>query len=198
MNKEGALLSMAIFINASATTLLFTWVNDYAFEFKHFAQGAAMQMLTSFQTGAVLSALCFAWMMTRVHSTRLMIFNPLLCIAVLTVGILTQSQLVFGICIFICGLLMGVVFSLMISMGGTLFPHKSGTITGILGMANMMGNALITLLSGQALRFISIGTMMPISCGLLVLLLVLTYWFRQRYRGLMPKAAPNTGHLVVK
>lgn len=189
--KEGVLLSAAIFVNSCGCTLLFTWIATYAQQVKGFAQGVSMQMLTGYQTGAVLSALLFAWVLTRVHTTKLMVFNPLVSIALLGAAMLTPSLPVFSVLIFLCGLLLGVTFSLVVTTGGALFSQRSGTASGMLGMANMMGNALITLVSGQALRFTGVGTLMVASMVMLGLMVALSLWFRMRYLSLKPQAGAH-------
>lgn len=192
------LLGAAIFINSCATTLLFTWITEYAHQFKGFEQAASMQVLTGYQVGAVISALTFAWVLTRVHTTRLMVLNPIVATAALGLALLTRTYAVLSISILLYGVMIGVVFSLMITTGGALFPHRSGTVTGILGMANMMGNSFITLLSGQALRFTGVDTLMVVALVLQVVVILLSVWFRRYYLAHNPQATPDAGRVMVR
>lgn len=196
--KEGWLLSAAIFINSCGVTLLFTWITAYAQQAKGFAQGPAMQVLTGYQIGAALSALGCAWVLTRVHASRLMILNPLIAAIALGIAMASPSHAVFSACIFVCGLMLGVTFSLVISMGGVLFPHRSGTASGMLGTANMLGNSLITLASGQALRVTGVDTLMIASLVLLGGMVLLSLWFRARYLALQPRAAHPQQRIILR
>ena len=184
--REGLLLAICTLLSASLGSINYTWLPTYGVVVKGFSEGTAVRLLTAYQIGAVVGSFCFAYLLKKIHSSVLMIANPLLGSLMLGLSLFTKNDGLVFFFIFMTGLLLGVYFSLCINMGGELFFEHSGSATGAIGTVSMVGNTLMVMLSGKLLPKIGVtNVFLSASIGLLLLVMIASY-FRYVYSKLKP------------
>ena len=170
------LLASITFLFSSGNSVFRTWLSTYSHEIQGMTIEKSVGMLTYLQIGNVLGAFIFAYILTKVHSTKVLIANGIIA-SISLVLFLTQD---FGQVIFlmIVGAVLSISFSLALNIIGELFIENSGQATGFIGTASMSAGMVMTFITGRLLPIIGITNLMWTSVGIIGLATVLALIFR--------------------
>lgn len=185
LKKEGAVLGLCMMFFAVFQAIVFTWMPTFAQAGKGLSEGTSLSVLSAFQIGSVTGAVVFSQVLRRVHTTLLLILNPLLTLGFF-MGLLVVSDVrLLFLSSFMIGFFMGTFFSLCINMGGELFADKAGTVTGLIGTVNMLASSIAVIVSGQLIKRLDVVPVYQIVPIILAGLVVCTIVFRTMYKKLL-------------
>lgn len=175
--RAALLLGVITFVYSSGNSIFRTWLGTYAFEVRGASLEESVGMLTYLQVGNVIGAFLFAYVLTKIHSTKVMITNALIASIVL---VLFLSN-IFGsvLLIMIVGAILSISFSLSLNIIGELFIDNSGQATGFIGTASMSGGMIMTFVSGRLLPIMGVEKLMWLSVGLIIFAGALAIIFRK-------------------
>lgn len=181
LKKEGMMIASCILLYATFQCVIYTWLPTYMMSAKGFSEASGLNTLSLFQAGSVLGAIVLAQVMRRVHPSVVMYANPACSFVLLFILLFTQNAtLVYGLCFFI-GFFYSIIFSLCINMGGELFARHAGAATGAIGSGNIIGNALVNLITGKLVLTVSIESIYFACLIVLALLTLAGLRLRKRY-----------------
>ena len=183
--REKALFNVAIllavitFLFASGNSLIRTWVSTYSLEVKEMTLDNSIGMLTYLQIGNVLGAVAYAYILTKVHSTKVMIFNGFM--ASIGLSLFLSFTTADVLLLMIVGSALSVSFSLSLNIIGELYAENSGGATGFIGTASMASGMVITFLSGQLLPIIGVKLLMWSAIIIILTATALAIIFRRKF-----------------
>lgn len=183
--KEKSLFNVAIllavitFLFASGNSLVRTWVSTYSLEVKEMTLDNSIGMLTYLQIGNVLGAVAYAYILTKVHSTKVMIFNGFM--ASIGLSLFLSFTTADVLLLMIVGSALSVSFSLSLNIIGELYAENSGGATGFIGTASMASGMVITFLSGQLLPIIGVKLLMWSAIIIILTATALAIIFRRKF-----------------
>lgn len=178
--KEGVLLLLCTLLSASFTCTMSTWLPEYLQKIKLWTPALSLSTLSLYQVGAVIGAFAFSFVLRKVHSLTLLCWDTLIGIVFLGVFLYSTTPFFLRLLVLLMGVFMGLFFSLCIGIGGDLFKDKAEVVTGLVASANMIGNILVTWLSGKWYNDIGIFWIFSQSFFALLLLWVLAFVFKNR------------------
>lgn len=174
--KTAIFLALISFTFAAATAILMTWISTYTFEVQGLSIENSLAMLSFLQLGSVIGAVVFAVILTRVHSTKIIIANGFLAVISLVIFLNLSNNGV--ILIMIAGAVLSIVFSLSLNVVGELFIENSGQATGFIATASMSATMIVTFITGKLLPVIGVESIMWIGVWLAVVATVFAIIFR--------------------
>lgn len=174
--KTAIFLALISFTFAAATAILMTWISTYTFEVQGLSIENSLAMLSFLQLGSVIGAVVFAVILTRVHSTKIIIANGFLAVISLVIFLNLSNNGV--ILIMIAGAVLSIVFSLSLNVVGELFIENSGQATGFIATASMSATMIVTFITGRLLPVIGVESIMWIGVWLAVVATVFAIIFR--------------------
>lgn len=170
------LLAVVTFLFASGNSILRTWVSTYSNEIKGMTLEKSIGMLTYLQIGNLLGAIIYAYVLTKVHSTKVMIFNGIM--AAIGLSIFLQFSTAEVIVLMLVGSALSVSFSLSLNIIGELYAENSGKATGFIGTASMASGMVMTFLSGILLPIIGVKLLIWLSVVIIAVATFLAIVFR--------------------
>lgn len=182
IKREGILLFLCVGVFSAYFAILLTWLPTYLSEVKGFSTESGVLMLSYLQGGSVIGALIFAQIIRKLHTSVLMMVNPILALVLSVVMLQSHNTYLIMMLITLIGGLMGSIFSFCIAMSGELFYKAKGAAAGATSTANMLANVLATFLSGQLLKIVGIDLTFNVSFVLLSVLVGLMLIFRWHYK----------------
>ena len=192
--KEGLILGCCAALLSVINAINSTWLPTFGIAVKGLNEGAAIRLLTFYQIGAVCGSFLFAYMLRKIHTSVLMVLNPLLGAVMLFLAITLGHPLLVYFFIFMTGMMMGVYFSLCINMGGELFYESAGSATGAIGTITMGGSTLMVMITGKLLPIVGTTNLFFVSAIVMMLLGVMAFYFRTLYKACMPAAGGEQGN----
>lgn len=174
--REGLLLAILTFFLSSSNSVLNTWLPTFANVEKNMDLISSMQLLTKLQLGNITGALIFAYVLTKVHATSLLVFNSVVAF-VGFLGIIFMGE-ISALNVFIIGMMMGVLFSLSLNVAGDLFPNDSGKATGFIGSASMSAGMTSVFITGKIYENIGFMNIFKITLGLLFVAVIIAFYFK--------------------
>lgn len=178
-------LAIITFLFSSGNSVIRTWISTYSQEVKGMGVGESVGMLTYLQVGNILGAFIFAYILTKVHSTKVMITNGL--IATLSFILFLKFDDSGVILLMIVGAVLSISFSLALNIIGELFVENSGQATGVIGTASMSAGMVMTFISGRLLPMIGISKLMWLAVFIIGIATLLSIIFRFIFVKIKPK-----------
>lgn len=179
--KEGLWIAVTALFYSSFGAVISTWVANYMHLIKGYELAASIQMLSLYQLGCLVGAVLFAWILTKVHPTVIYWVNGVIAIiATLAMIYLNGFE---PAAIFMTGVVIGVMFSIALTIGGSLFKSQAGEVTGFIGSINGIGQTFMSFLSGLLYPIIGYTNLFLGSILLCVMAVLLAFAFRRHYVG---------------
>lgn len=177
--REGLLLACTTFLLSSSSAVINTWLPTFANQEKNMTLISSVELLAKLQFGNIVGALLFAYILTKVHATVLLIINPLIAL----IGMMTIVFMpnISALSVFVVGMVMGVLFSLALNIAGEMFPQSSGKATGFIGSASMSAGMTTVFLTGKLYPYTGFQHLFTFVLILLSLAICLATWFRTLY-----------------
>lgn len=169
-------LALITFLFASANVILRTWIPTYSLEVLKVSIEKSINMLTFLQIGNVLGAFFFAYILTKIHATKVMVVNGLVATISLVLLLLFNKSVIP--LIMLSGAVLSIGFSLALNIVGELFIENSGQATGFIGTSVMAAGMVMTFITGRLLPIIGVNGLMWISVAIVVIAAVLSIFFR--------------------
>lgn len=174
--RTASFLALITFLFSVGNTVLRTWISTYGFEVQGLALETSLNLLTYLQIGNVLGAFFFAYILTKIHSTKVMIANGIIATIALSLYLSLDGNAV--VLIMITGAVLSIGFSLSLNIIGELFIENSGQATGFIGTALMSASMTTTFVSGRLLALVGVKNLMWMAVGIIILAGVLAGVFR--------------------
>lgn len=169
-------LAVITFLFGAGNKVLITWISTYAEVIQGLSLAKSINLLTYLQIGNVIGAFFFAYILTKVHATKVLIVNGIVAIISLSIFLNLSSNGV--ILIMISGAVLSIGFSLALNIVGELFIENSGQATGFIGTATMSAGMVMTFVSGRLLPIVGVANLLWIGVGIIVLATILAFIFR--------------------
>lgn len=183
--KEGFFTGVLAFIFAIPNYCFMTWIPYFIYSTKSITDADSVQILTAFMTGSVLGSLFFTIILRKNHPTKVMSITPFLGSLIALLMIILDGFLLLLVIGFMLGFIIGNMFPMCLSMGGELFPKKSGMMTGFIGTLSMIGGIVSVALSTEVIEIFGIENVMWLGFGFLILLGILNLLYRNMYKNLI-------------
>lgn len=173
--RAAILLAVITFLFSSGNSIIRTWVATYANTIKGMSLEKSVGMLSYLQIGNVIGAIAFAYILTKVHSTKVLVVNGFItAVAVILFLVLDQGSVLFLLTI---GIALSVSFALALNIIGELYIENSGQATGFIGTASMASGMVMTFITGQLLPIIGVSNLIWLSFGAIIIASVLALKF---------------------
>lgn len=191
LKKEGAFILAFVLFNALAGYTATTWLPLYTQVTKGIVESDAVQSLAYYLSGSIIGAMIFSQVLRRFHTTTLLSVNTFFGVIATFMLITSKSLILVYTSSFILGFFMGNFYSLLIGLGGELFPADSGGFTGLTGTASMTGSIAVTSITGLLVAKIGVAFVFPLSLGILAVTFFLSLILRKLYLNLGKKTYRN-------
>lgn len=188
IKREGAFILAFVLFNALAGYTATTWLPLYTQVTKGILESDAVQSLGYYLAGSIVGAMIFSQVLRRYHTTTLLSVNTFFGAIATFLLISSKTILTVYLSSLILGFFMGNFYSLLVGLGGELFPAKSGGFTGLTGTASMIGNIAVTSITGLLVAKIGVAFVFPLSLGILAVTFFLSLILRKLYLNLGKKS----------
>lgn len=177
--KTAAFLGLLTFLIGASNAIFRTWVSTYAVSVGGLTLESSLNLLTFLQIGSVIGAVFFAYILTKVHSTKIMIINGFIAITSLVLFLTIDISGISGVLlVMVAGAVLSIGFSLSLNIVGELFIENSGQATGFVGTSHMTASIVMTFLTSRLLTKVGVSFIIWIAVGLSVVATLLSISFR--------------------
>lgn len=177
--KSAFLLAVAAMSFSAANAIVITWLPTYSEVVLGMTQEKSILQLSQYQTGNIIGAIFFAWLLTQFPAEKLQVVNASIAIISLTAFMYINTNIPL---LFISGLVMGVMFSLSLNIIGKIYKNESGRAIGFIGMVAMMSTMITTFITGRLVMNTGVAFVFSTVVWVLLIGLLASYGFGRKIK----------------
>lgn len=167
LRREGMLLAVTVFFLYGAQTIALTWLPSLAQERVGMDTAQAVRILSLYNLAATLSSVVIAKMLLKESPLLFLTVHPIVSTVMFALCLFTHRPALFTVAVFAAGTVTAITFNLTVGVGGTWFPDRAGTISGMISTASSCSSLVLPAITSFMLDGMSVSQMFLIMFVLL-------------------------------
>ncbi len=151
------LLGVVCFAYCGILNTINLYTVTYA-EYVGIASAAAVSLLMVFNIGSMAGSMSFVKILMRVKPINALIFNLAVVCVSLTATLFVKNTVLLFICLFISGLFVGVIFSILIMLSTGLNPQNAALAGAIIAVVAAASDSINPLVTGNIVTNVGIDS----------------------------------------
>ncbi len=139
---------------------------------------AAVSMLTLFNVGSMVGSFTFVKILTKIKPINALIFNLFVVCLTLLVAIFTKNITILFIAIFLTGLFVGVLFSILVMLSTGLNPQNAALAGAIIAVVAAASDSITPLITGFLVTYQGITVTYVYALLMAVICLIFSVLFK--------------------
>ncbi len=185
-----AVLAMVCFSYCAVLNTINLYTATYA-ESLGIPSATAVTLLTVFNVGSMVGSFTFVKILTRVKPINALIANLFVVCITLTVSIFTQNVTLLFASIFITGVFVGVLFSVLVSLSTGLNPQNAALAGAIIAVVAASSDGVTPLITGSVVTHGGVNLAYVYALSMAVICLVFSVIFKV----VISKKQPSKGDI---
>ena len=167
LRREGMLLAATVFFLYGAQTIGLTWLPSLAQERTGMGTAQAIRILSLYNLSAALFSLVIARLLLKKSPLLFLTVHPIISTVMFALCLITTRPTLFTLAVFAAGAVTAITFNLTVGVGGTWFPDRAGTISGMISTASSFSSLVLPAITSFMLDHMSVSHMFLIMFVLL-------------------------------
>lgn len=127
----------------------------------------AVRILSLYNLAATLSSVVIAKMLLKKSPLLFLTVHPIVSTVMFALCLLTHRPALFTLAVFAAGTVTAITFNLTVGVGGTWFPDRAGTISGMISTASSCSSLVLPAITSFMLDGMGVSQMFLIMFVLL-------------------------------
>lgn len=190
-------LGLAAFVVISfAYSAIVNTINLYTATFSEglvLPPAIAANLLTVFNLSSMVGSLCFTVILRRVRPIMVLIVNCCIALAALLVAVTLHNAIVYFICLAAAGFVLGVLFSVIITLATGLYPAHASLATAGVAVVSGASDTINPLVTGNLFTRTGIEMAYPYAIVVVIITLLAALLFHALARP-AEASSPSCNH----